>query len=102
MRPPILQAHCQSPSSQRNSQSFVKELAKRMQKKLFLKNIPTLQKNNKCNAKPNTDREKSKRTMTLKHNTDNGLQRQAVRTPAAKSVYVAIAGEVVNRRSVLL
>ena len=40
--------------------------------------------------------------MTEKLNTDNGLQGRWTRTPAANSVYVAIAGEVVNRRSVLL
>jgi hypothetical protein len=40
----ILQAHCQSPTSQRSDQSFVKELAKPKQEKLFLKNFPTLQK----------------------------------------------------------
>ena len=40
----ILQAHCQSPTSQRTNQSFVKELAKPTQEKLFLKNFPTLQK----------------------------------------------------------
>jgi hypothetical protein len=40
-----LQAHCQSPTSQRTKQSFVKELAKPTQTKLFLKNFPALQKN---------------------------------------------------------
>jgi hypothetical protein len=40
----ILQAHCQSPASPRSDQSFVKELAKPTQEKLFLKNFPTLQK----------------------------------------------------------
>jgi hypothetical protein len=60
----ILQAHCQSPASQRYNQNFVKELAK-----------PTHNRHT---------------TMTKEeHRTDN-------------SVYVAIAGEVVNRRSVLL
>jgi type I restriction enzyme M protein len=39
-----LQAHCQSRTSQRTDQSFVKELAKPTQEKLFLKNFPTLQK----------------------------------------------------------
>jgi hypothetical protein len=63
-----LQAHCQSPTSQRSNQSFVKELAKPTQEKLFLK-IPTLQKNKKRNAQPDTDRQKSKKTMTLKPNT---------------------------------
>jgi hypothetical protein len=56
----ILQAHCQSPTSQRSDQSFVKELAKPTQEKLFLKNFPTLQKNKKRNAQPDTDRQKSK------------------------------------------
>jgi len=32
---PVLQAHCQSPTSQRFSQSFVKELAKPAQEKNF-------------------------------------------------------------------
>jgi hypothetical protein len=35
---------------------------------------PTLKKNKKRNAQPYTDRQKSKQTMTLKPNTDNGLQ----------------------------
>jgi hypothetical protein len=33
----ILQAHCQSPTSQRSDQSFVKKLAKPKQERLFLK-----------------------------------------------------------------
>jgi hypothetical protein len=41
-------------------------------------------------------------TKTRKLNKDNGLQTRWTRTPAGNSVYVAIAGEVVNRRSVLL
>lgn len=48
-----LQAHCQSPTSQRTDQSFVKELAKPTQEKLFLENFPTLKKKNKkLNAQP--------------------------------------------------
>ena len=47
-----LQAHCQSPTSQRTDQSFVKELANPTQEKLFLKNFPTFQKNKKRNAQP--------------------------------------------------
>ena len=39
-----MQAHCQSRTSQRTDQSFVKELAKPTQEKLFLKNFQTLQK----------------------------------------------------------
>ena len=87
----ILQAHCQSPASPSTIQSFDKELAKPTQEKLFLKNVPTLQKNKKRHAQPNTDRQKSKRPMTLKLNTDNGLQRRTDRTPAANSVLPQLA-----------
>ena len=41
-------------------------------------------------------------TKTVKLNNDNGLHTRWTRTPAGNSVYVAIAGEVVNRRFVLL
>ena len=40
----ILQAHCQSPTSQRYNQSFVKELAKPTQGKIELKKSPSLLK----------------------------------------------------------
>jgi hypothetical protein len=52
-------------------------------RKIVFKNFPTLQKNKKRNAQPDTDRQKSKQTMTLKPNTANGLQGRAERTPAA-------------------
>jgi len=65
--PRILQAHCQSRTSPSTDQSFVKELAKPTQQKLFLKNFPTLQKKIK-NATH------SRHSMTRKLNTDNGLQ----------------------------
>ncbi|MEO0075583.1 MAG: hypothetical protein ABIK31_05680 [candidate division WOR-3 bacterium] len=42
--------------SPRTDQSFFKELAKPTQEKLFLKNFPALQKNQKRNAQPDTDR----------------------------------------------
>jgi hypothetical protein len=38
--PPYLQAHCQSPTSQRSNQSFVKELAKPTQDKIDFKKFP--------------------------------------------------------------
>ena len=69
-----MQAHCQSPTSQRSTQALSKSLQSHRREKLFLKNFPTLQKNKKRNAQPDTDRQKSKQTMTLKPNTDNGLQ----------------------------
>lgn len=40
MSQPNLQAHCQSPTSQRYNQSFVKELAKPAQKKNFKISLP--------------------------------------------------------------
>jgi len=50
--PNVLQAHCQSRTSPSTVRSFVKELAKPTQEKLFLKNFPTLQKNKKRNTQP--------------------------------------------------
>jgi hypothetical protein len=64
--PPYLQAHCQSRTSQPADQSFVKELAKPLQVKLFLKNFPTLPKNKKRNAQPNRQTKKTQNdTQTL-------------------------------------
>ena len=40
----ILQALCQSPTSQSTDQSFVKELAKPTQVKIVFKKFPTIQK----------------------------------------------------------
>jgi hypothetical protein len=70
-----LQAHCQSPTSHRSNQCFVKELAKPTQEKLFLKNFQRFKKNKKRNAQPT-------QTMTRKPNNDNGLQGRWTRTPA--------------------
>jgi len=41
LNPPILQAHCQSRTSQHCNQSFVKELAKPTQEKRNFKKCPT-------------------------------------------------------------
>jgi len=40
--------------------------------------------------------------MIVKLNNNNGLQTRWTRTPAGNSGYVAIAGKVINRRSVFL
>ncbi|MBS1573627.1 MAG: hypothetical protein JST62_14645, partial [Bacteroidetes bacterium] len=77
--PRHLQAHCQSHTSPSTDQSFVKELAKPTQEKLFLKNFPALQEK-KRNAQPDT-------TMTLKLNTDNGLQRQTTEHQPVTAVW---------------
>jgi hypothetical protein len=63
----FLQAHCQSPTSQRTDQSFVKELAKPTQNKIVFKKFPDPSKKIK-NATHN------RQTMTQKLNNDNGLQ----------------------------
>ncbi len=66
----ILQAHCQSHTSQPARQSFVKELAKPTLRKIELKKISSPSENKKyATAQPDT-------TMTLKLNNDNGLQGQ--------------------------
>ena len=62
---------------------IAKELALPKQEKIVFKKFSTLQKNKKRNAQPDTERQKSKRTMTLKLNTDNGLKGRTDRTPAA-------------------
>ena len=82
--PRILQAHCQSRTSQRTDQSFVKELAKPTQDKIVFKKFPDPSKKIK-NATH------SRQTMTLKPNTDNGLQGRWTRTPAANSVLPQLA-----------
>ena len=48
------------------------------------------------------NRHKNSWTITAKTHTDSDLTMKKDRRPACNSVYVAIAGEVVNRRSVLL
>lgn len=91
-----MQAHCQSPASHNTVQSFVKELANPTQDKIVFKKIPDLQKNKKRNAQPDTDRQNSKQTMTLKPNTDNGLQERLTRTPAPNSTYKKLAVQWLN------
>jgi len=65
--PRILQAHCQSRTSQYAVQSFVKELAKPTQDKIVFKKFPDPSKKIK-NATH------SRHSMTQKLNIDNGLQ----------------------------
>ncbi len=62
--------------------------------------IPFSSKNFKnTNAQP--DR-KTFGQLVVKLNNDKGCKTRTTRTPGHNSVYVAIAGEVVSRRSVLL
>ncbi len=67
--------------------------------KLFFK-ISFPSKNFK-NANTQPDR-KTFGQLVAKLNIDKGCKTRTTRTPGHNSVYVAIAGEVVNRRSVLL
>jgi DNA-binding FadR family transcriptional regulator len=57
----ILQAYCQSPTSQRPDQSFFKELAKPTQEKMFLKISQPLKKNKKT---PRTTRHRQSKKQT--------------------------------------
>jgi hypothetical protein len=50
--PTHLQAHCQSRTSQRTDQSFVKELAKPMQDKIVFKKFPDPSKICRRNGQP--------------------------------------------------
>jgi hypothetical protein len=76
-KPSHLQAHCQSPTSQRYNQSFVKELAKPAQRKIVFKKFPDLlRKIKNADTQADTDRQKSNMTMTRELNNDNGLQGQ--------------------------
>ena len=62
--------------------------------------IPFPSKNFK-NANAQSDR-KTLGQLVAKLNNDRGCKTRTTRTPGHNSVYVAIAGEVVNQRSVLL
>ena len=76
----ILQAHCQSRTSQRTDQSFVKELAKPTHDKIVFKKFPTLQK--KIKNAPH-----SRHSMTRQLNNDNGLQARWTNTTGYNSTY---------------
>lgn len=66
----ILQAHCQSPTSQPARQSFVKELAKPTQIKIELKKFSSPSENKKY---PNAQTNRTQK-MTAKLYIDNGLK----------------------------
>jgi hypothetical protein len=93
---PTLQSHTFASSTSRNtSQSLQKNVP-----------VPTQEEIQNIFSSPSkkikTPDTQTNPTKTRKLNKDNGLQTRWTRTPAGNSVYVAIAGEVVNRRSVLL
>ena len=99
----ILQAHCQSPTSQPARQSFVKELAKPTQRKIELKKIPSPSENKKyATAQTNTTR-----TMTVKLDNNNGLQTRTTERQLVTAVLqkwrcsASYDSEVVNQNLVL-
>jgi hypothetical protein len=96
----ILQAHCQSPASHSTEQSFVKELAKPTQDKIVFKNFPTLQKNKKRHAIPDTDRQENTRTMTAKTQSYSDFQTRWARTPAANSGFASCGVKCLNSSAV--
>jgi len=55
-KPTHLQAHCQSPTSKRYNQNFVKELAKPAQREEFQKFSPSLKKTKTPQHTGDTDR----------------------------------------------
>ncbi len=85
---PYLQAHCQSPTSQRNSQSFVKELAKPTQDKIVFKKFPFPSEKIK-NATHNPT--KSYWTKTAKTQPTNDLTRTEDRRPACNTGLAKVA-----------
>lgn len=103
-----MQAHCQSPTSQRSNQSFVKELAKPTQEKLFLKISQPFKKIKNATHNPTQTDKKSKKTMTLKPNTINGLQGRMTEHQLPTAVLqkwrcsASYDSEVVNQNLVLL
>jgi len=85
---PYLQAHCQSPTSQRNSQSFVKELANPTQDKIVFKKFPSPSEKIK-NATHNPT--KNSWTKTAKIHITNNLTRTKDRRPACNTGLAKVA-----------
>jgi hypothetical protein len=85
---PYLQAHCQSPTSQRNIHSFVKELANSTQDKIVFKKFPSPSEKIK-NATHNPT--KSSWTKTAKTKTISNLTRSEDRSPACNTGLAKVA-----------
>lgn len=93
----------QTATSPPTDQSLQKSFHLSHRDKIELKKFSDPSENkNYATTQTDIDRQQTDRTIIRKLNADNGLQGRWTRTPAANSVYVAIAGEVINRRSVLL
>ncbi len=90
---PYLQAHCQSPTSHRNSQSFVKELTNPTQDKIVFKKFPSPSEKIK-NATHNPT--KNSWTKTAKTHITNNLIRTKDRRPACNTRLAAMGVLVLN------
>ena len=89
--------HWQAPQADTQAKACQRVCLSHAVKKL---KIPFPSKNFK-NANAQSDR-KTLGQLVAKLNNDRGCKTRTTRTPGHNSVYVAIAGEVENRRSVLL
>ncbi len=90
--------HWQAPQADTQAQACQRVCLSHAEKKKL--KIPFPSKNFK-NANPHFDT-KTLGQLVAKLNKDKGCKTRMTRTPACNSVYVAIAGEVLNRKSVLL
>ena len=80
---PYLQAHCQSPTSHRYDQSFVKELAKPTQRRISKFIFPSLKKLKYPTLKPTK--------KTRKFNIDSSCRPRQTRTPACNTGLAKVA-----------
>ncbi len=83
MKPTLKASTFASRTSPSTDQSLQKSLLSPPNEKLFLKNFPTLQKNKKRHAQPDTFRQENTRTMTAKTQSYSDFQTRWTRTPAA-------------------
>jgi hypothetical protein len=90
--------HWQAPQADTQTKACQRVCLSHAEKKKLKISFPS--KNFK-NANTQPDR-KTFGQLVAKLNIDKGCKTRTTRTPGHNSVYVAIAGEVVNRRSVLL
>jgi hypothetical protein len=85
IKPTLKASTFASRTSPSTDQSLQKSLLSPPNEKLFLKNSPTLHKNKKRHAQPETNRQIITRTMTAKTQSFSDFQTQWTRTPAANS-----------------
>ncbi|MFL0681843.1 MAG: hypothetical protein ACJLTB_01245, partial [Algoriphagus aquaeductus] len=100
IKPTLKASTFASRTSPSTDQSLQKSLLFQPKEKLILKNFPTLQKNKKRHAQPDTDRQQNKLTMTRKNQVDSDFQTRWTRTPAANSGFASCGVKCLNSSSV--